>query len=442
MYIDYINVTLNANNEKVRKPPVVLDLKVVFDKMVKKTLPYGSEADGLTITQVQACANSKGCAPKGANGRKDYLTAVADVSGVIRTARANTASAYVVLMVSGTYRINGISEKVHIRVPRSGVIGVRMGLRKQTKFRLNNDRVDASLQRFISEITTNVMEVIPGAEKIRPSKLVALSVKGLNMFNPTTGERPPHRIKNFINLMKSLDEKIETHVLDYSQRNGVQIARGNLKPIVTGTDATIGITPWGMVDFMGGTTVSRILELVSELDAALKKTVVRFDETTTFKPQHVTKQCSDRNPLPLNDTGKCMEGMLARPRKGGLCCYKMKHTPAVERKLVQEYNDANMELPSHLKNLFRNTNTGTKQNSSIKLSVKSKPDVTPLTLAKCMMLSKPQLVKLATKMQVNPMGFKADLCERIISKQKTLHNNKVKRVSWMYRKLMARALNK
>jgi len=361
MYIDYVNYIVNANREKVRKPEVVLDLQKVYEGM--KVGKRGK----IIIEDIKVCANSAGCNPK----KKDFLVVSKTNEGEIRTNLGTNASKYVLMLMNGKIEIGGQEQNIHVRIPRSGVVGIRIGMRNQERIRLFDSAVDEKLREFGEEVTRMIINMIPGLEKVRETKLVGVSAKGFNIFNPKTGERPEKKVKNFVTMLRKIDEGIETHYLDYNYRDGRQIIRGNFKPHDKG--ATIGITVWGMTDFMGNTTVKEILKLWKVLVKAvedIREGEITYDEGSVYVDKKT--KCSKRNPAPIN--GQCPKGMSAKQdKKGNTCCYKTKQ-----------------------------------RNVSVKVG--------KIDMKRCMRLNKEEIEQIARKMQINPTGFKKDVCKRIISK--------------------------
>ena len=405
-YIDYINMMINHNETKLRNPPNMLDLKNVYSK-----LKIGKHKK-ITINTVEVCSNSMGCTPKKQNGHHDFLVKMKNSKHNISTKLANDESKYILLNISGTYNFNGIEQNIHLRVPRSGTIKVVLGLRNQKYLTLDKrNNIAERENNLLKNVTKETLEIIDGLTQVRPTKIVSISIKGLNVFNPKSGELPEHKIFNFVAILRKLDKFLPNHEYDFNFRNGKKITRGHFKSEISGIP-TIGMTQWGMADFMGGTSISKTHALVREFINAfnLVKSEVKFDKTSTRPKKHETGTCRVGQNISFN--GKCPEGKYPYPKKDGtLCCKAVKMTPRLKKELVRKYENLNIKLPNSLQSEM----SSVKINKSVKYDMKSKKWYYKSKPFDCMKLRKPDAQNIAHLLQLNPKGFMKDICKTIDS---------------------------
>lgn len=435
-YLDYINILINANEEKVRKPAEMLDLSKVFDALKIKSY------DNLTIDKIEVCGNSKGCTPKSRNGHDDFLVKMKSNKVNIATKLANNKTKYVLLNIDGKYNFDGVEQNIHIRIPKSGTIGLRIGMKNQTNILVNSKNSDTKLNSLLKTLTKLMKNIIKGLEIVKPTKIVAISIKGLNIFNPKTANRPEHKIFNFLYILRQMDKYLPNHELDFNQRNGKQIIRGNFKPLEQGKYATIGITPWGMTDFMGSSSISDTQKLIKDVISAFNKvkSEIKYDKNSKPPKQfNKDKKCRVGQILSLN--GNCPDGMLPYPKADGtLCCKKVQLTNRIKNDLVNKYRKFNIPLPNSLKNYARN--------SSVKIAnvptynVKKGKWIYKDKVYNCMSLRKPEIKLIAQKLQLNPQGFQKDICKHITEHLETKRlEGKKKRIQNL-RRMKAKLMNK
>ena len=201
MYIGYANFILNSKTKKEKTN--VYSLKESYNYLDSFKFPI--KKGRITINRIEVCSNSKGCTPKTPHQKSNYLIKLKDITTNGKTYNNADDGKYVLMNMKGVYNINGIECNVFLRVPRSGVIGVRLGLSKQTKIKLSNSneniiKADEDLIKLGSEIEKDVFELFNGSPKnFRPRKtrkfsLANLTIFGLNVFNPNTGNRPIAKI--------------------------------------------------------------------------------------------------------------------------------------------------------------------------------------------------------------------------------------------------------
>jgi hypothetical protein len=309
------------------------------------------------------------------------------------------------------------------------------------------------------EITTQLYEVLGIVPHLRPTKINGMAVHGLNLHNPLTGNRPPQKIKNFLQILRLLDTHLKSHSLDYDKKNGKQVARGNFKPDIHGSGPTIGITGWTMVDFVGGRSVMQVVELKNELMQAFNLVQNNIIYTTNAKQPKahgkantMPKGCPKNVPT-ANASGNCPSDIyIPLPNKhNSLCCYKKKLTKSSVQDIIKKYNEAKMKIPESLQYRINTLGVVPKKvlsPSSVKLvksevyyNKKQKDYFYKNKKFNCMSLPKPQVENIAILMKLNPKGFKKDLCLKIHKKAQNDANNKYKRARLRLLKMKAKLSN-
>ena len=406
-YLDYINFILNSNEVKVRKPNIMLDLGEVFEN-----LKIGIVLDSvLLIHKVELCANSKGCTPKGKNGKLDYLVKLKNQTREISTKLSSNKDKYVLLNIDGTYRFGDVEENIHIRVPKSGTIGVRLGMKKQKYAVLGTKSVDSKIESIMKNMTEILRNNIKGLKLEKPTKLISLSIKGLNIFNPKTGDRPEHKIQNFIHILRKIDGLLPNHELDFNQRDGKQIIRGNFKPVVQGESATIGLTPWGMTDFMGSSYITETEVLINNFIKAFNdiRDQIKFDKKS-IKPKQIIKQPCRVGQIATKEGESCPTYMYPVPKRDGtICCKRGKLTNKIKQNLLFKYKNYGLPVPNILKG---NIHSSIKiQNHNLPIyNSRLKTWIYKGKQFRCDSLRKPEIQNIASKLHLNPYGKVRDIC--------------------------------
>jgi len=359
-YVGFANFTLNAEPPDKRH---IINLKTLYSKI--KLFSVQRKANklvkSLTIEKVEICSASRGCTPKTRlNKHQNYLTAYKNAEYEIKTPKYNGEDKnFALLNIKGTVRIGDKTELLAIRIPKSGVLGVKVGLSIQQEIIVSRPDADHKIEYLGYELTKLIYDILP-VPALRPTKLSGLTVHGWNISDPTGGQRPPQRVKNFVNMLQLLGRNIDTHELDYEPSEFKQVTRGNFKPVVPG-DPTIGVTAWLMVDFSGVKSIARVRELSGSIYNAYNRVLPEITWNGNFK------------------------GPVPKSRRKT----EAKKTPK--------------------KAINKNINIPKKNGNSKLLMYKGKK-------FNCSLTSKPELVSIAKKLGVNPDGFKEGICRRILEK--------------------------
>lgn len=378
-YIGYANFTLNAYPEGApKRGEHILDLRRVYNTIQPMSVrrPNNRIVKTFSINSVEVCSASRGCTPKSRfNNVKEqkhlnFLTVFKNGNRNIKTNKATNNKNFVLLNIKGTCKIGDHFENFAIRVPKSGVVGIKIGLSLQKQIIVRDPGADRKLEYLGYELEKLVFDTLP-VPPMRPRKLSALSIQGWNLSDPAGGEKPDHRLKNFITFMRLLDQQVGSHFLDYEPRETKMIPRVNFKPITEGP--TIGITNWLMVDFTGVRTVNEVREL----------SVVFYNAYRRLQ-----------NDIVWNTN---YNGPVPKSRR------KTENTKAKKNTPKNKNNNVNVPKWNQNKKKFYN-GKGKLFNDKA-----------------CMRLGKKDIEKLALKLQVNPNGFKASVCDRIMTK---LNNSK------------------
>ena len=122
-----------------------------------------------------------------------------------------------------------------------------------------------------------------------------------------------------------MDVHISTHELDYNQKNGKQIVKGNFKPNESPL-ITIGVTPWGMVDFLGNGKLSEFVKSAEQIQEAFNKIMDQINFNQDSKAPQSIKKTNKQGGCPkglpaANINGRCSNGRVPIPNKNrSLCC--------------------------------------------------------------------------------------------------------------------------
>jgi len=370
-YIGFANFTMNAYPDgEPKRGEHVLDLRAVYKAVQPMSVrrPNNKIVKAFTINSVEVCSASRGCTPKSrftndkAHKHLNFLTVYKNGSKSLKTNKSKNKSKYVLLNIKGVCKIGDTFENVAIRVPKSGVVGVKVGLSVQKFLVVNDLEVDKKLDYLGYELEKLIYDLLP-VPPMRPRKLSGLSIQGFNLNDPAGGQRPPHRLENFIAFMRLMDTRVASHFMDWQPRETKTLPRVSFKPKTEGP--TVGITNWLMVDFTGIKTVASVRELGA----------VFFRAYNGLKNQIVWNMVYN-GPIPKS----------RRKVETKKLSNKTSNTPNV-----------NIDVP--------------KWNPDKKRFV----DKSGKAFA-CMRLGKKDIEKLALKLDVNPSGFKASVCERIVTK--------------------------
>ena len=447
MYIGYVNYTMNDHGNIIKGKKKIktdsYDLKRAFEHLDNLAFPITS--GNLTIKKIEVCSNSCGCSIKSKQTKKNVFVRLKNentirLKPVIPDANSGK---YTLMNLTGTYKLNGEECNVFIRIPRSIVIGFKIGLSKQTSIRVNNGN-NVMLQNLGTDLEKDFFGLFKNKsglpQRIRPLKISTMTVFGLNIFNPETGKRPVQRIDNFMDFANNLDDQLKSHYLDFNLTNAKSVVKANYKPHTT-SDITFGITQWGMVDMMRVSSLAKARETKNIILNAFTKIRknIEYNEHSKFKEKKVKGSCSKRNPAPTN--GECPGGFLPLPNKHKtLCCYKKKLTQTLKRQIVPMYASAGLNIPQSLLDSLNlqgmaPKNTCPQQDKS-KINLPSFSTKNgkfyykrkPFDSSKCMTLSKPKLLDISKSLGANPGRFKKDICSSIMQKSKQQSMNKRKRV--------------
>ena len=165
--------------------------------------------------------------------------------------------------------------------------------------------------------------------------------------------------------MREINKNLQTHTLDYEPSESKTLPRATFRSLIPGEYPTFGITTWLMLDFSGVKSIKKTVILSREIyNAYLKATPV-----LTWNTQY--------------------NGPIPKSRRA-------------TQKLKKPTSDTNIDKIENKNNLVWNT---TKK----KILKKGK-------IFNCMRLSKDGVKKLAKSLNVNPDGFKQDVCDRIEKK--------------------------
>ena len=386
-YIGYANFTINAYPDKApSKPEEILNLKAVYNAINPHSirLPKNKIVKAFTINSIEVCSASRGCTPKKFKENKtknvkkhfnNYLTVYKNGKNSIKTNRnisnwTNTKTGkprtnYVLLNIKATCKIGDTFENVAIRIPRSAVVGVKVGLSTQNQILLDNPKKSDFDVNYLGYELAKIIYKMTPVPALRKYALSGVSIQGLNLHNYPSGLRPNERIKNFLASMRELDKHIKTHNLDFEPSESKSLPRANFKSKEPGRYPTLGITTWLMMDFSGVKSIEKTVNLSRDIHTAYRKILPTINWNTAY------------------------EGPIPTSRRG------IKQKPNVKE------------------------NNGKTNNINIPVWNKDKKKfIQKGKVFQCMSLKKDQVTKMAKSLSVNSEGFKKDVCSRIEKKIK------------------------
>jgi hypothetical protein len=272
MKIGYLNFLINniANLKRTKQ----VDLKELYKQTFEnKTLPIVK--GWMTFEKVEICATSRGCTPKRDGVRHNDLTIVKSEKGQYGK-HTQDEKKYAMMNIRGTVNINGVDQKFHIRVPKSTVIRVTVGMSQQEVI-----KDDKQVQEFIEALTNGIMHLLqPSVKYLAKPQIVGMTLHGYNLFNPETQNYPQFKILNYMAVMTMFVKNIDGFRLKYDIRNGKTFNKAVLK----GPEGspTVGVSSWGVVDFSGLRNLNDAYRLLPYLTKAFEKVKpsIKFDESS------------------------------------------------------------------------------------------------------------------------------------------------------------------
>lgn len=417
MIIGYINFQMNAFETKPpTKQPDVVDIKALYNRL-RGMMPIVT--DKLVINEVLVCASNELCNPKKNTKHKDFLVAMKDLNTNIKTALSNNNTKYIVLILNGFHKDGDKQGSFHLRIPKSGYARFTVGMSDINSISILNSNVENKIQNFGRSITNEIHQICGNQlPNERPTKIITMTAHKYNVFGTQK-----QKIKNFIQVLKEIDKLLPTHELDYFKKETKTINRGNFKPQDKSLGyPTIGITQWGMVDFLGGKKPALVNQCYHMFRAAFSQVlasgIVQIDKDAKYTEQSKKLTGCPKGVTQANTNQKCPEGYIPLPNKTKtVCCYKKKLTKATYNEAIKKFKDAGIPLPKIYTDKYGIPNNNN-NNSKTKTNVPYKEQKLLMYKGKkfnCMSLLKNELQQIAIVLKLNPKGFKKDLCDRIIS---------------------------
>jgi len=367
----FVNFTLNANDgSNYIKDDINLNNILERTNPLSISKQRNNILKNISIHTLEICSSSRGCTPKkqhNINTKRittNYLTKYKNSQHEIITNKAKNKKNYVLLNIKGSCRIGDKNEDIAIRIPRSGIVGIKISMSIQNEILVHQLNADNKINILKDELSILFYELFPDVIAKRKTELSGMTVHGWNINDPYGGQRPPQRIKNFKETMSAMNQFLPTHTYRNIQTNSTAVVKANFKPVIKGYFPTFGITKWLMVDFLGVRLVSQVRDLSNLILIAYTNVSNSIKWNSNF------------------------DGPIPQSRR------KKEVIPPVN--VNNKNNNENMPLWNKNKK---------------KALYKTKS-------FQCMQHKKEKLKEIARKLQVNPDGTKTDICKRIIDKIK------------------------
>jgi hypothetical protein len=273
--VGYLNFNLNAyDGPPPKEKDVIVDLKKLYKEM-RKIVP--GIQNNLKIDSLEVCASSQTCHPrKRTGGRSDYLVAVKDKNTNVQTNLAENVSKYVVFVMRGTYNIDGVEENIYLRIPKSGVIGARLGTSKQNRILIKDKQADEKVKTLANQLSKDIFDLTQ-IKRIRPTKLVGTMASGFSLLRnqcSDNGMSCPNcsfKISNFMTTSKKLLTSLENYgyFWDFVKRETKSIRKVDYKSELD-ESPTISLFESGKIQILGGKSVNDIRQANKRIMDALQ----------------------------------------------------------------------------------------------------------------------------------------------------------------------------
>lgn len=318
MHYGFINFIINHRNEttKPTKNNYVTNLEELYNTLSTQNFPFS--VGDLTIETVSVCSNNTGCTPNDTKtGKfKEQLVVMKNKHGELRPNRRPTFKTkviyemkpkkngrlvkkkvgteqinitkdpWVMMVLTGTLSIHGVLETIIIRVQKTGVIGVRLGLAQQEIFkpkRTTNQEIKKLID-YITEILLNIFA--PHVPNRNQTKIATLTSVTYNIVTKSA-DYPPHKFKDHHKLMRGLAAQLPEYEFDPEGKSQYkQLPVERLKPIyrLIGQRPTLGISTFGMVSIEGAKEPSEIRNTITLIQSVYDQLRTRVEFDTTSKP--------------------------------------------------------------------------------------------------------------------------------------------------------------
>ena len=433
MFVGFINIT---HEIKVDDSMTALNkkemLKSAYDVTFKnKKLPL--KIGKFKVENVYVCLDNHGCNYKklttSGKSTKDKHVLIHDENGVISSKYIDDPKNYITMFINGKAYIDNVESNFSLRTSPSMKSTMKVGL---TKHPLNPLAVKADLylkEKVIPEMNNFINKIFNSNNYSTNTKTSMITAQGGNLFENMTDNRLPFKMKNFVDIMERIDDKVSSHDMKFEQTNKKQFGKISFK---SDSDdlPTLTISNFGYIDIKGAKTCIQIQNVFRIFKTAIKansiQRYIQYDENhprvaSKTKSNLFMKGCPKNNPEAID--GICPSGYLPRPNKNKkICCYKKKLSKTTAKEIVFSFKQSNMEIPKKLKEILKPFLNTTKI-SSMKLNEDSNDVVLKKgkihylnKVVNCNIASKSLLKTIASKLNSGYVmkGTKNELCKDIL----------------------------
>lgn len=244
MIISYVNFNILATN---KIDFLKLGDETNYIKEKKASIPHSMESFSFhnvkySFDEITLCSSNTNCSNK-------YLVKKINTKEIISIVKKEPVMARMIL-------VSNFNNKVEIRIPKSGNIGIKIGLSNYNNFELSNENlfnfIDKFLKAFFKKL--NIIEIVNSDYSI-----ANIALNRFKLFKSG-------RIKNLTNFIKELISELG---MGYEYTPPIETNRKQLNKIYIRSyreiNPTIGIFSTGTVDFNGIKNLTQVLKITKKL---------------------------------------------------------------------------------------------------------------------------------------------------------------------------------
>lgn len=256
MIISYVNFNILAANE--------IDFTKLSDEnnyiseKIAASLPHLMKSFTFnkvkyTYDEISLCSSNTNCSNK-------YLVKRINTKEIVSMVKKEPVMARIIL-------VSNFNNKVEIRIPKSGNIGIKIGLSNYNDFELSNDNLELFIKKFLKAFFTNLKHIqIPNYETY---SIANIALNRFKLFKSG-------RINKLTDFIKMLISKLG---MGYEYRPPIESNRKQLNKIYIRSyrdiNPTIGIFSTGTVDFNGIKNLTQVLKITKKLKEIMSENTMK-----------------------------------------------------------------------------------------------------------------------------------------------------------------------